>query len=261
MCDAATRGIWADAVNSMLLSSTDSVTGTIEELSRLCRCRTMQMQVAIAELQRFSVCNVYQHNGNTTLTNRRLHIQLTTKALRSKAGTISSTNRQHTRQHTSASAYASEGGAGGRKIHSPSSRVLIHELNQKTGKRFLENDEGLSLIDQRLSEDGTTLDGVRLMIDRQIKLWKGSRMEEFLRPSTLFKKEKFYEYYAAREMPISNLDRPNPRNEGAAIGSTDYGTAKPRLQRERESQRLAEETAMARQMAKTQNNQPEAASA
>ena len=47
------------------------------------------------------------------------------------------------------------------------------------------------------------------MIDRQVKRWKGTTQEEYLRPQTLFGKEKFDGYYAARNQPISEENRGN----------------------------------------------------
>jgi hypothetical protein len=41
------------------------------------------------------------------------------------------------------------------------------------------------------------------MIDRQVERWgKDPKMVEFLRPQTLFGKEKFQGYYDQRELPV-----------------------------------------------------------
>lgn len=123
MCDASTRGIWADAVNYMLLQRSGSITGTHEQLARLLRCRVTQLQAAICELRQHGVATISeesdstngqhhvhtnsQQNLNTTIVCRRLAKELSITSLRSKAGLASSTKRQHTCQHTSASASAS----------------------------------------------------------------------------------------------------------------------------------------------------------
>lgn len=88
-------------------------------------------------------------------------------------------------------------------------RTVLHLLNEATGKRFREVDGNLTVISSRLKEPDVTLDGVKQMIARQCKLWKGDRMEEYLRPATLFGKEKFDGYYAARELPINENSKPN----------------------------------------------------
>ena len=85
----------------------------------------------------------------------------------------------------------------------PSVRVALHWLNEKSGRKFRECSSSLDPINARMNETDVTLEGVKLMIERQCKLWKGGTMEEFLRPSTLFGKEKFESYYAAKDLPIN----------------------------------------------------------
>lgn len=128
-----------------------------------------------------------------------------------------------------------------KETYSPESRSALYILNELTGKKFREMESSLGPINARMREEDVTLEGVTLMINRQCKLWKGTKFEEYLRPSTLFGKEKFNEYYAAREQPINRADsvRSNPRNEGVIVGVTDYATAKPRAQREREEAEAA----------------------
>lgn len=113
------------------------------------------------------------------------------------------------------------------EIYTPESRVILHELNELTGRRFRETSESLSPINARMREPDVTLEGVRKMISRQAKMWKGTHLEEYLRPSTLFGKEKFNEYYAARESEIRtethSRNTENPRNAGVATDGSDYG--------------------------------------
>lgn len=82
-------------------------------------------------------------------------------------------------------------------------RSVLHVLNEGSGKKFREADGNLAIISQRLNEDGVTFEGVRLMVNRQCKLWLGTEMAEYLRPETLFRKSKFDGYYAAREMEVT----------------------------------------------------------
>lgn len=115
MCDALTRGIWFECINSMFLSGKCFIQGTEEELCRLLRCRSTQLQLAMSELSKFDVAIVEstncQQTVNISLTNRRRRRELEISSLRSKAGVVSSTKRQHTHQqtpqHPSAYAYAS----------------------------------------------------------------------------------------------------------------------------------------------------------
>lgn len=88
------------------------------------------------------------------------------------------------------------------KTYSAHSRVLLFYLNEKTGRHFRETAPNLGFIDARTKEQGVTLDGCKAMIDRQCAMWLKTSMEEYLRPATLFNKEKFDAYYAAKDMPI-----------------------------------------------------------
>jgi uncharacterized phage protein (TIGR02220 family) len=96
-----------------------------------------------------------------------------------------------------------KGGVGGKgKGYHADSRAALHLLNEATGSHFREVDANLSIISARLSEPGTTIEGIREMIERQCKLWKGTEMEKYLRPATLFGKEKFDNYYGAKHQPL-----------------------------------------------------------
>lgn len=79
---------------------------------------------------------------------------------------------------------------------------ILEHLNLTAGKRHRPTKTSLAFIRARLAEEGVTADGCRLMIDRQTKMWKGGKMEEYLRPATLFNSEKFAGYYDSRELPL-----------------------------------------------------------
>jgi len=114
------------------------------------------------------------------------------------------------------------------KSYSADSRVLIHWLNQESGRSFREVSSSLDIIEARLNEPDVTLEGCKAMISRQCKLWKGDpKMCEFLRPETLFNKTKFNSYYASRNLPIQNA---NPNSNPAqrvdrSIGTLNEGTS------------------------------------
>ena len=92
-------------------------------------------------------------------------------------------------------------------VYTPESRVVLHFLNEKSGKHFRESESSLAPINARLTESGVTIGGVKQMIARQCSMWNGTRMQEYLRPETLFGKTKFESYYAARELPVSISDK------------------------------------------------------
>lgn len=86
---------------------------------------------------------------------------------------------------------------------------ILTYLNEKTGRHFQAVDTTLSHIRNRLGEVAWDVEGVKRMIDHQCERWNGTDMQEYLRPSTLFRKEKFHEYFANRNMPA----KPRPKNE------------------------------------------------
>lgn len=89
---------------------------------------------------------------------------------------------------------------------------LINLLNLLTGSEFREVDSNLIAIMARLSEEGVTEQGCVTMITRQVELWTGNRMQQYLRPLTLFAKGKFDGYYAAKDLPVPRYENANDRN-------------------------------------------------
>jgi uncharacterized phage protein (TIGR02220 family) len=114
-------------------------------------------------------------------------------------------------QKMSAKSHIAEADSEAKEIKNSNVVLIINRLNEKTGRKFRECDSNLSLIRARLSENGVSVDGCIQMIDRQVSLWKGTNMEEYLRPSTLFGKEKFDSYYASKDVPIKNSGNATPR--------------------------------------------------
>jgi len=72
-CRPETRGIWMDVICHM---HQDGGTGvfraTPEELMRLCRCTSAELERSLIDLKKTKAANVTRRNGNVTLTNRRL---------------------------------------------------------------------------------------------------------------------------------------------------------------------------------------------
>lgn len=83
-----------------------------------------------------------------------------------------------------------------------SARILIHFLNELTGAKFRESNASFKHIVPRLKEPDVDLEGCKTMVSRQVKMWKGTEMEKYLRPETLFNSEKFNSYYATKDQPI-----------------------------------------------------------
>lgn len=88
-------------------------------------------------------------------------------------------------------------------------RVVIHFLNEQAGRCYRETDQNFKLICGRLAEVNWDVEGVKQMIVRQVGKWKGDpKMEEYLRPETLFGKQKFGSYFDNRNLPITTNGQP-----------------------------------------------------
>lgn len=96
-------------------------------------------------------------------------------------------------------------------------RTVLHFLNEATGRHFRELDTNLAIIASRLSEPEVTLEGVKQMISRQCRRWKGTEQEEYLRPETLFRKSKFDGYYAAKDQPVQNAVSKVKEDDSATV--------------------------------------------
>lgn len=81
-------------------------------------------------------------------------------------------------------------------------RDLVFFLNKETGRKFRPTENNLKLICERLKEPEVEAQEINVMIKRQVRLWRGTYMEQYLRIETLFGKTKFEGYYSARDMKV-----------------------------------------------------------
>jgi uncharacterized phage protein (TIGR02220 family) len=97
-------------------------------------------------------------------------------------------------------------------------RRILEALNRASGRQYRPTETNLGFIAARLAE-GDPVDeaGCLKMIERQCIRWKDSAMAEYLRPSTLFGKENFDSYFAARNEPVNMSE---PRKIGRRETST-----------------------------------------
>lgn len=86
-------------------------------------------------------------------------------------------------------------------------RIVLHYLNEKAARHYREVAANLLFIKQRLEEPDVTIEGMKVMIDRQVARWKGTDYDKYLRPQTLFNRSKFADYYDNRDMPVDNPKR------------------------------------------------------
>ena len=73
MCSPSTRGIWIDFICAMHeLGRSGQVTGTVEQLCRVCRCTAAEMRSALIELKNTRTADISERDGRITVTSRRL---------------------------------------------------------------------------------------------------------------------------------------------------------------------------------------------
>lgn len=86
MCGPGTRGIWIDLLCSLHDGGISGVTGTAEQLARLCRCGADAMQLALEELERTGAANVSRDGEMYTVVCRRMKKAEDTSKKRAAAG-------------------------------------------------------------------------------------------------------------------------------------------------------------------------------
>jgi hypothetical protein len=73
LCAPATRGVWMDLICAMHeLDRSGELRGTMEQLSRLARCSTVELAQALTDLQTTGAAGVTDRNGVVTVVNFRM---------------------------------------------------------------------------------------------------------------------------------------------------------------------------------------------
>ncbi|MBN4933702.1 phage protein [Staphylococcus sp. EG-SA-6] len=97
-------------------------------------------------------------------------------------------------------------------ILSPSSTAypykdVINYLNQQTGKHYKSTTKKNQTVIRARTDEGFTLDDFKQVINNKVTEWKGTDMEKYLRPETLFG-TKFEGYLNQKTQP-SGMDQLN----------------------------------------------------
>lgn len=120
-----------------------------------------------------------------------------------------------------------------KKKELPPYQEIIDYLNEKAGKRFKVNDKTKTHINARYN-DGYKLPDFRTVIEKKVAEWKGTEMDKFLRPETLFG-TKFEGYLnqnetvkkRAKSTGFSNFEERNydfDKLESALLGAQEGGS-------------------------------------
>lgn len=80
------------------------------------------------------------------------------------------------------------------ETHKNKAEHILDFLNQESGRNFRKVKVNVQLISSRLDE-GASEEECKAVIYRRCKKWKGTDMQEYLRPATLFCREKFWQYH------------------------------------------------------------------
>ena len=75
---------------------------------------------------------------------------------------------------------------------------VLRFLNEKTGRSYRNVKTNLDFIENRL-KSGASLADCRGVIARKVREWKGTDLEKYLRPATLFNATKFEQYVGEQE--------------------------------------------------------------
>lgn len=101
---------------------------------------------------------------------------------------------------------------------------IIEYLNQKTGSKFKPTTKPyVQAIRSRLKE-GYTVDDFKTVIDKKCREWKGTKLEKYLTPKTLFAPSHFDTYLNSNEMAVMTDTERKVAELNALIDAVERGT-------------------------------------
>ena len=95
--------------------------------------------------------------------------------------------------------------SGNPTTHQPHYQPIINYLNEKTGKHYKHTTNKTQTVIKARWNEGFTEDDFKKVIDNKVAEWKGTDMEKFLRPETLFGTK--FEGYLNQELQPSGMDQ------------------------------------------------------
>ena len=101
---------------------------------------------------------------------------------------------------------------------------IIEYLNLKTGSKFKPTTKPyVQAIRSRLKE-GYTVDDFKTVIDKKCREWKGTKLEKYLTPKTLFAPSHFDTYLNSNEMAVMTDTERKINELNALIDAAERGT-------------------------------------
>lgn len=124
-----------------------------------------------------------------------------------RADGVAQNEQTNTRDYTEITAETTNN-----NILSPSSTAypykdVIDYLNQQTGKHYKSTTKKNQTVIRARTDEGFTLDDFKQVINNKVTEWKGTDMEKYLRPETLFGTK--FEGYLNQETQPSGMDQLN----------------------------------------------------
>ena len=86
---------------------------------------------------------------------------------------------------------------------------IIEYLNKKANTKYRATTKGTKSIIQARLNEGFTENDFKVVIDKKVKQWKGTEMEQYLRPQTLFSNK--FESYLNQNIVNSKPEEIKPR--------------------------------------------------
>lgn len=99
LCTPATRGVWIDLLCAMHeRNRSGELRGTCDQLARLARCSTVELDQALTDLQTTGAAIVDNRNAIIVIANRRMKREAETREKRAIAGSIGGSKTQANRE-------------------------------------------------------------------------------------------------------------------------------------------------------------------
>lgn len=187
------KGVWIDktiwldsrlnALDKIILVEIDSLdneeTGCFasnQYLAEFCQCSERKITEAISKLIKLNYIYVKSFNGRTRMLGSRLAKFAT---LPSKICYSAQQNLPQIKNNIN------------NKDNILNINVLDY-LNKKAGTHYKPIESNLKFINARLKD--YSIEDLKAVIDKQVAEWKGTPMQKYLRPETLFNATKFESY-------------------------------------------------------------------
>lgn len=201
------KGIWIDksiwfdkrlnALEKVIFAEIDSLDteengcfASNEYLADFCQCSTTKVSLAISKLIDFGYIYVYSFDGRHRVLKSRLskNERQTFKNCKADIEDFNANNINNNKDIN-------------KKDNKYIAEQVLFYLNKKANKRFKAIPTNLKFILGRLKDYSE--DDLKAVIDKKVAEWKGTEMETYLRPETLFNATKFESYVNAP------LNKPN----------------------------------------------------